>query len=190
MVRARVHEIQAGHKGGNLMAIKDLIGMSERLAEGRTDSSRGRTFRVPRTVAPATSIDATTQLTGKLRCKDTIRIDGRLKGELLCEKNVIIGEAALVEASVQAQEVIVFGEIRGDVTAQRKITLESTARVTGNLSTPGIVIEEGAKLSGRIVIGAEEQAAETVKPAARPAQKPASAPARAARPQAATPPPA
>ena len=168
------------------MAIKDLIGR-----EGKAESSATRAFRIPRTVAPATSIDATTQLTGKLRCKDTIRIDGRLKGELQCEKNVIIGEAAVVEASITAQEIIVFGEVKGDVVAKRKITLESSARMTGDLSTPGIVIEEGAKLSGRLVIGAESVAAKSETTAAT-AQKPA-APARAARPAAspsATPPPA
>ena len=168
------------------MAIKDLIGR-----EGKAEASATRAFRVPRTVAPATSIDATTQLTGKLRCKDTIRIDGRLKGELHCEKNVIIGEAALIEASISAQEIIVFGEVKGDVVAKRKITLESSARMTGDLSTPGIVIEEGAKLSGRIVIGAENLEAESTKTAAA-ARKPA-APARAARPASSpstTPPPA
>jgi cytoskeletal protein CcmA (bactofilin family) len=174
------------------MAIKDLIGMSERLAEARTESSGSRSFRVPRTVAPATSIDATTQLTGKLRCKDTIRIDGRLKGELSCDKNVIIGEAAVVEASVKADEVIVFGQVKGDVTARRKITLESSAQVAGDLATPGIVIEEGAQLTGRIVIGLEERSVEKAgqKVAAEAAQKPAAAPARAARPAASPPPPA
>ena len=109
------------------MAIKDLIGMSERLAEGRTESTKSRTFRVPRTVAPATSIDATTQLTGKIRCKDTIRIDGRLKGELVCKKNVIIGEGAVVEATVQAEEILIFGQVKGDVTASRKIRFRAGA---------------------------------------------------------------
>jgi cytoskeletal protein CcmA (bactofilin family) len=175
------------------MAIKDLIGMSERLADGRSESTGSRTFRVPRTVAPATSIDATTQLTGKLRCKDTIRIDGRLKGELTCDKNVIIGEAAVIEASIQADEVIVFGQVKGDVNAKRKITLESTARVAGDLATPGIVIEEGAKLTGRIVIGVEASTADVKQAPAQKTQSAQAAPAsagRPARPAAATPPPA
>ena len=175
------------------MAIKDLIGMSERLADGRTESTGSRTFRVPRTVAPATSIDATTQLTGKLRCKDTIRIDGRLKGELTCDKNVIIGEAAVVEASIEADEVIVFGQVKGDVNAKRKITLESSARVAGDLATPGIVIEEGAKLTGRIVIGVEVSTADAKQAPAQKTQTAQAAPAsaaRPARPAASTPPPA
>ena len=49
--------------------------------------------------------------------------------------------------------------VEGDIAARRKITLERTAVVIGDLTTPGIVIEEGAKLKGRIVIGSD--AAET-----------------------------
>ena len=36
---------------------------------------------------------------GKLRCKETIRIDGRLKGELRCDQTVIVGESACLKAS-------------------------------------------------------------------------------------------
>ena len=93
------------------MAIKDLIGMSERRAEGRTDSSRGRAFRVPRTVAPATSIDATTQLTGKLRCKDTIRIDGRLKGELVAVLPDLASELGRLGRSVVGYRERVGGNV-------------------------------------------------------------------------------
>ena len=46
--------------------------------------------------------------------------------------------------------------IHGAKFARRKITLEPTARVTGNLCTPGIVIREGATLEGRIVINTDE----------------------------------
>ena len=56
------------------------------------------------------------------------------------------------------------GEVRGDITARRKITLQKTARVKGNLCTPGIVIEEGARLRGRIVIGSEEESLAKTEP--------------------------
>ena len=64
--------------------------------------------------------------------------------------------------------------VKGDIVARRKITLQKTARVTGDLRTPGIVIEEGAKLEGRIVIGADA-------PEAPRAEKPARAAAPATR---------
>ncbi len=139
------------------MALKDFIGKSgERVEAG---GSSERPVSVPRSVAPATSVDASTQVSGKIICKETLRIEGRVKGEVRCDKTVIIGEQAKVEATIDADAVIIFGEVKGDIAAKSKITLERTARMTGDLATPGIVIEEGAKLKGRIVIGAEEEPA-------------------------------
>ena len=87
---------------------------------------------------------------------DSVRIDGRIKGEIKVAQTVIIGEAANVQATIDADTAIVSGEVKGDIIARKKITLDKNARVTGNLSTPGIVIEEGACLRGQIVIGADE----------------------------------
>ncbi len=149
------------------MAIKNLIGKSAKAEEtkaGAEASARARVLPTPRTVAPATAIDATTHLTGKLRCKEALRIDGRVKGEVRSEKSVIIGEGAVVEAAIHADAVVIAGEVKGDIAAKRKITLERTARVSGELCTPGIVIEEGAKVEGRIVIGADEHSAANKQP--------------------------
>jgi cytoskeletal protein CcmA (bactofilin family) len=162
------------------MALKNLLGMSDELAASGGESTPRAAIPAPRSVAPTTSIDATTQLSGKLRCEDTIRIDGLVKGEIRCEKTVIVGQAASVEAAIQADDVVISGEVKGDISAKRKITLESTARVTGDLATPGIVIEEGAKLEGRIVIGAEEQPATQKQKEARAAMPPREAAADAA----------
>lgn len=107
---------------------------------------------------PATHIDQSTELDGVLRCKDTVRLAGSLKGEIHCEGTVVVAETARVQAKIQAESVIVSGEVRGDICARRKITLDRTARVTGDLETPGIVIEEGAKLEGRIWIGKDQAA--------------------------------
>lgn len=171
------------------MALKNLMGMSEKPSMSEGESTPRVTIPAPRSVAPTTSIDATTELAGKLRCEDTIRIDGRVKGEVCCEKTVIVGQAASVEATIQADTVVISGEVKGDISAKRKITLESTARVTGDLATPGIVIEEGAKLEGRIVIGAEEQPAAQKQPQARTAApRDAGNDSAAARSQGAAPP--
>jgi cytoskeletal protein CcmA (bactofilin family) len=111
-----------------------------------------------RTVAPSTSVDASSEVEGRLRCRETLRIDGRVKGEVECEKAVLVGEGARVYARIAADEVQISGVVEGDIAARRKITLERTAVVKGDLTTPGIVIEEGAKLKGRIVIGSDEEA--------------------------------
>jgi cytoskeletal protein CcmA (bactofilin family) len=165
------------------MALKNLMGMGDNSGADAGGATPNPAAPITRTVAPSTSIDADTHLSGKIRCKETIRIDGQVKGEVRCDKTVIVGEGAKVEAAIQADSILISGEVKGNIVAKRKITLNRTARLTGDLSTPGIVIEEGAKLEGQIVIGGETPAAEKKQATARQApakheSTPASPPAR------------
>jgi cytoskeletal protein CcmA (bactofilin family) len=148
------------------MALKDFMARGERGVEAVEATPRvlPAVPPAPRTVSPSTSVDASSELEGKLRCQQTLRIDGTVKGEVECERTVLVGEGARVFASIAADEVHVAGAVEGNIAARRKITLERTAIVKGDLTTPGIVIEEGAKLSGRIVIGSEAEAAADAKP--------------------------
>lgn len=142
------------------MAIKGFMARAERGTEAEETPIRvPASAPAPRTVAPSTSVDASSELEGRLRCKQTLRIDGCIRGEVECERTVLVGEGARVFASIAAEEVQVAGVVEGDIAARRKITLQRTAVVKGNLTTPGIVIEEGAKLKGRIVIGSDTEAA-------------------------------
>ncbi len=175
----------------NFMAARgETSTSSEPERDGREGSGTARrsasSERSPRTVVPSTCVDATTELTGTLHCKETLRIDGRVKGEVSCDKMVLIGECAKVHASIVADMVQVSGEVKGNITARSKITLTRTGRVTGDLSTPGIVIEEGAKLKCRIVIGSDEKPAQQSKPVEKP--RPEAKPARTAPKAAANPP--
>jgi len=137
---------------------------------------------VPRSAGVATFMDVSTEFTGQVHAKDSLRIDGRMSGEIRCDHTLVVGETAVVQAAIDADSVVIAGEVRGDICARRKITLERTAIVKGDLTTPGIVIEEGAKLSGRIVIGSEAEAAADAK-AAQPLKK-----AGAPKPNEASPP--
>ena len=85
------------------MAIKDLIRNTDRMDEGRVENAPMRQSP-PRTVAPATSIDASSDLSGKLRCKETIRIDGRVKGEVTCEKTVIVVTSSWIDSRERSND--------------------------------------------------------------------------------------
>lgn len=141
------------------MAIKQLMARVEKgfesMAEAGASERPPAAAPIKRTVAPSTSVDASSVLEGRLTCQETLRIDGRIRGQVECQKMVLVGEGAHVCASIAADEVRISGVVEGDIVARRKVTLERTAVVTGDLTTRGIVIEEGAKLKGRIVIGAD-----------------------------------
>ena len=141
------------------MSIKDFMARAERGMEMAPEVPMATSLPAPRVVAPSTSVDASSELEGTLRSKQTVRIDGRVKGEIECEKTVLVGETAKVYARIAADEVQIAGVVEGDIAARRKITLQKTAVGKGDLTTPGIVIEEGAQLKGRIVIGTDAETA-------------------------------
>ncbi len=112
-----------------------------------------------------TYLDAGCELSGTLRFKDDVRIDGRVEGEIHAEKALRIGESATIEAALRAESIEVHGTIHGDIHVQRKTVLHKSARVRGEIHTAGIVVEEGARVRGTIVIGGTDEGEEPLQPA-------------------------
>ena len=148
------------------MALKGFMAKGERGTEAATATPRPLQTEAsaPRAVTASTRVDAHSEFEGKLRTKEMLRIDGYVKGEVNCEATLMVSEGARVHADVTADEVQIAGLVKGNIVVRRKITLARTAVVTGDLTTPGIVIEEGAKLKGRIVIGSDEEPVQESEP--------------------------
>jgi len=81
------------------------------------------------------------------------RIEGELLGEVRGSGLLDLGAAARVVGRVEADEVVVQGVLEGDVYAKTRIVLLPSAVVLGELCSPLIRIEDGAKLSGRCTSG-------------------------------------
>ena len=107
-----------------------------------------------------TYLDSSCELSGTLRFKDDVRIDGRVEGEIHAEKAVWIGETATIEAGLRAESIEVHGTIHGNIDIRRKTVLHKSARVSGEIHTAGIVVEEGARVRGTIVIGETDESKE------------------------------
>ena len=113
-------------------------------------------FESPGVGAPAaetTYIDRGCEMSGELRFRENVRIDGNVEGEIHGDKTVVIGEEAMIRARIRAANVVVHGTVEGDILATGETTLHKSAAVTGELQTGGIVVERGARLSGCILIG-------------------------------------
>ena len=85
---------------------------------------------------------------GKLNFEGVVRVDGTIKGEIASKYKLIIGEKALVEAEISVGTAIVSGTVKGNITASQRIELHAPAKVTGNLRTPTLVIDEGVTYDG------------------------------------------
>jgi cytoskeletal protein CcmA (bactofilin family) len=98
-------------------------------------------------------IDQGSEFEGKLSFKDTVRIDGRFRGEISSENTLIVGESGEIEATIHSKTVAISGTVVGDVNAESKVVIHKTGRVQGNVATKTLVVEEGATIEGQIKMG-------------------------------------
>jgi cytoskeletal protein CcmA (bactofilin family) len=92
-------------------------------------------------------------LKGEIRVEGTVRIDGRLDGEIQTKGQVIVGEDGLVQGTIVAGTVISSGRIKATVTATDQIQLMKTATMIGDVHTPVLTMEAGAKIQGTTDMG-------------------------------------
>lgn len=85
---------------------------------------------------------------GELQFTKSLMIKGYFRGDIKASGDLYVGDNALVEARVQAQLINLRGHIKGNITAEEKIELSSTARVDGDMTAPEIIMEAGAKFNG------------------------------------------
>lgn len=95
-------------------------------------------------------LEVDASMTGTLSFKDPVnlQINGRFEGTLDTKGALAIGEKAQVKATIRGEEIVIAGTVDGTVTASRRLELAGTARVIGKVSTPKLVIQEGAVLHG------------------------------------------
>jgi cytoskeletal protein CcmA (bactofilin family) len=105
-----------------------------------------------------------TEFEGKLTFTGAVRIDGHFKGEIITEGTLIVGEMAVIESDVHASHIIVNGEIRGDVDAEERMEIHTSGKVTGNIQTPVLVINEGVVFNGNCRMEKPEKIKDKVLP--------------------------
>jgi cytoskeletal protein CcmA (bactofilin family) len=88
------------------------------------------------------------EFNGKLTFKGQVRIDGKFTGQIETDDTIVIGDGALVEASIIGGTVIIHGTVVGNVTAKQILELKQPGKVKGDLHTPALTIERGASYDG------------------------------------------
>lgn len=105
------------------------------------------------------SVDLT--ITGNLKSKGEIQIDGTVHGDIATKK-LLVGETADIKGEIVADSVLVHGKINGQIKA-REVVLIKTAHVVGDILHENLSIEPGAFLEGLCKRITESELAETGK---------------------------
>ncbi|NVM24317.1 MAG: polymer-forming cytoskeletal protein [Desulfobacterales bacterium] len=89
-----------------------------------------------------------TEFEGKFSFTGAVRIDGKLSGEIFSSGTLIVGESALIRSQINVADMIIRGEVHGDIFAENKIEIKVPGKLFGNIQTPKLVIEEGVIFEG------------------------------------------
>ena len=94
-------------------------------------------------------IGKSSEFVGKLTFEGTVRIDGRVDGEIFSKGTLIIGPGADIKAKINVDVVIISGNIHGDIMARKRVELRAPAKLYGNIYTPSLVVEQGVIFEGK-----------------------------------------
>lgn len=104
-------------------------------------------------------LGAGTKYHGQFNFQGVVRIDGGVIGDIISDGALVLGEEGYVEGRIQVAELIASGRIVGDVEASRRVILHKSSNLCGNLTTPVMVIEDGAVVNGLVRMAVPENTA-------------------------------
>lgn len=87
---------------------------------------------------------------GRLTGDEEVTVHGRMEGAIHLGNHLLVAKEGVVVADVEANTLTVLGHLNGEVVVHDIVTLKSGSVVTGNIRTPRIIIEEGARFKGNV----------------------------------------
>jgi cytoskeletal protein CcmA (bactofilin family) len=90
-----------------------------------------------------------TLVTGNIKSEGTVRVDGKIVGNISTQSDTAVGLTGIVEGAIEARNITVAGKVLGTLTAAQKLVLESKAVLKGELRAARLVIDEGAVFDGK-----------------------------------------
>src|SRR5260370_34210198 len=93
-------------------------------------------------------IDQGVALEGTLTATGTFRINGNVKGNIISEQTVILGEGAKVAGQIEGNRVVISGRFDGVIFAKGRVEIEAKGVVTGEVPSPAIGRDSGRRVDG------------------------------------------
>jgi len=94
-----------------------------------------------------TIVGASTEIEGNLKISESLRIDGKIKGEITAQ-GVIVGELGAVLGDINANTVTVGGKVKGNISASMSLEILPNGHVLGDIRTNKLIIADGATFEG------------------------------------------
>ena len=86
--------------------------------------------------------------TGDLTFKKPLMIRGKFTGTIKSLSDLYVGKNAVIKAQIDANIVSVKGVVEGNINSDKRVELFSTSQIMGDVTSPALVMENGALLNG------------------------------------------
>ena len=97
------------------------------------------------------SLGRSMTITGEVSASEDLTLLGQMNGRVtLPDHTLTIGPEADIRAEISAGAVVIMGAVVGNVTATRRVEIRATGSVTGDISSPGLAIDDGGLVIGKI----------------------------------------
>lgn len=101
-------------------------------------------------IAPGLTIE------GKINGKGHVRVAGKFKGDIQVDGNLHIDADAKVEGQVKANEVIISGELQGNIESAKHVELRQGGAINGDVKAGSLTVATGARMRGSMDFGFDE----------------------------------
>ena len=105
-----------------------------------------------------TLVGKNTGIEGALTAEGTVRIDGKLKGDVTLSGNLVVGEEGSIKGNVKADSIMLSGIIEGNITVVSQLHLTPTSKLIGDIDAKNVIVDEGAIFHGNCKMAAAEAA--------------------------------
>ncbi len=112
-----------------------------------------------------TVIAPSVRVEGDFVSEGNVRIEGHVTGSISTGSDLSVGQAAVINANVQARNAVLAGELHGNVRVFDRLELSATARIYGDIQAKVLSVAPGAMMRGQLVIGLEVPPVEKVEAA-------------------------
>jgi len=129
-------------------AVEDSMAQAEKTAVQASSTQNGGNNVV--------SLGPRDVLQGRLEVQGDLKIAGNVEGDLKASGDVTVDSGANIQAAIEGANVSVRGQVTGNVTARKRLTLGGSGRLNGDVKVSRLTVEDGATLNGNVTMSSEK----------------------------------
>ncbi|TME04365.1 MAG: polymer-forming cytoskeletal protein [Chloroflexi bacterium] len=128
--------------------LEDSMAQAEKTAVQAAGNQNGSTNVV--------SLGPRDVLQGRLEIQGDLKIAGNVEGDLKASGDVTVDSGANIQAAIEGANVNVRGQVTGNVSARKRLTLGGSGRLNGDVRVSRLTVEDGATLNGNVTMQSEK----------------------------------